>query len=69
MTTCTGKENMMTDHQVVSREDWAAAREELLVREKEHTAWVTSWQGSGASCLGFASRRSTASRPTTARAR
>ena len=27
----------MTDHQVVSREDWAAAREELLAREKEHT--------------------------------
>jgi predicted dithiol-disulfide oxidoreductase (DUF899 family) len=27
----------MTDHEVVSREDWAAAREELLAREKEHT--------------------------------
>jgi predicted dithiol-disulfide oxidoreductase (DUF899 family) len=27
----------MTDHQVVNREDWAAAREELLAREKEHT--------------------------------
>jgi predicted dithiol-disulfide oxidoreductase (DUF899 family) len=27
----------MTDHQVVSREAWAAAREELLAREKEHT--------------------------------
>ena len=27
----------MTDHQVVSREDWAAARGELLAREKEHT--------------------------------
>ena len=27
----------MTDHQVVSREEWAAAREDLLVREKEHT--------------------------------
>ena len=27
----------MTDHKVVSREEWAAAREELLPREKEHT--------------------------------
>ena len=27
----------MTDHEVVSREEWAAAREELLVREKEQT--------------------------------
>jgi Bacterial protein of unknown function (DUF899) len=27
----------MTDHEVVSHEEWAAAREELLVREKEHT--------------------------------
>jgi predicted dithiol-disulfide oxidoreductase (DUF899 family) len=27
----------MTDHNVVSREEWAAAREELLAREKEHT--------------------------------
>ena len=27
----------MTDHEVVSRKEWAAAREELLAREKEHT--------------------------------
>jgi predicted dithiol-disulfide oxidoreductase (DUF899 family) len=27
----------MSDHKVVSREKWAAAREELLAREKEHT--------------------------------
>jgi predicted dithiol-disulfide oxidoreductase (DUF899 family) len=27
----------MTDHEVVSREEWAAARDELLAREKEHT--------------------------------
>jgi predicted dithiol-disulfide oxidoreductase (DUF899 family) len=27
----------MTDHKVMSREEWAAAREELLAREKEHT--------------------------------
>jgi hypothetical protein len=35
--TWTGKESTMTDHEVVSREEWAAAREELLTREKEHT--------------------------------
>src|SRR5512133_3061548 len=28
---------MMTDHEVVGREAWAAAREKLLAREKEHT--------------------------------
>jgi predicted dithiol-disulfide oxidoreductase (DUF899 family) len=27
----------MADHEVVSREEWAAARDELLTREKEHT--------------------------------
>jgi predicted dithiol-disulfide oxidoreductase (DUF899 family) len=27
----------MTDHEVVSREEWTAAREKLLAREKEHT--------------------------------
>src|SRR5947199_1917094 len=27
----------MTEHEVVSREEWAAAHEELLAREKEHT--------------------------------
>jgi predicted dithiol-disulfide oxidoreductase (DUF899 family) len=27
----------MTEHEVVSREEWAAARVELLAREKEHT--------------------------------
>ena len=27
----------MTDHRVVSRDEWAAARAELLAREKEHT--------------------------------
>jgi predicted dithiol-disulfide oxidoreductase (DUF899 family) len=27
----------MTDHEVVTREDWAAARDELLAREKEQT--------------------------------
>ncbi|HEY3017826.1 MAG TPA: DUF899 family protein, partial [Gaiellaceae bacterium] len=32
-----GKERMMTNRNVVSREEWTAAREELLAREKEHT--------------------------------
>ena len=27
----------MTDHKIGSREEWQAAREELLRREKEHT--------------------------------
>src|SRR3954466_2594549 len=27
----------MTDHEIVSREEWAAVREQLLAREKEHT--------------------------------
>ena len=27
----------MTDHRVGTREEWLAAREQLLVREKEHT--------------------------------
>src|SRR3989442_13858861 len=27
----------MTDHKVTSRDEWLAAREALLVREKEHT--------------------------------
>jgi predicted dithiol-disulfide oxidoreductase (DUF899 family) len=27
----------VTDHEIVSREDWAAARADLLAREKEHT--------------------------------
>jgi predicted dithiol-disulfide oxidoreductase (DUF899 family) len=35
--TGTKKEGTMGDHEVVSREEWAAAREKLLAREKEHT--------------------------------
>ena len=27
----------MTDHKIVSREEWQAARDELLKREKQHT--------------------------------
>jgi predicted dithiol-disulfide oxidoreductase (DUF899 family) len=32
-----GKERTMIDHKVGTREDWLAAREDLLKREKEHT--------------------------------
>jgi predicted dithiol-disulfide oxidoreductase (DUF899 family) len=28
---------MMTDHRIATREEWDAAREKLLIREKEHT--------------------------------
>src|SRR4029450_6389655 len=31
------KEDVMTDHRIGSREEWQAASEELLRREKEHT--------------------------------
>ena len=31
------KERKLTDHKIGTREDWLAARERLLVREKEHT--------------------------------
>ena len=27
----------MTDHRIATREEWDAAREKLLIREKEHT--------------------------------
>src|SRR5438876_10484742 len=32
-----GRRRAMTDHRIGTREQWAAAREELLAREKEHT--------------------------------
>src|SRR5438552_17032641 len=32
-----GRRRAMTDHRIGTREEWAAAREELLAREKEHT--------------------------------
>jgi predicted dithiol-disulfide oxidoreductase (DUF899 family) len=33
----TDTETHITDHNVVSREEWAAAREELLALEKQRT--------------------------------
>jgi predicted dithiol-disulfide oxidoreductase (DUF899 family) len=35
--TRTRRQDGITDHKVVGREEWQAAREELLEREKEHT--------------------------------
>jgi predicted dithiol-disulfide oxidoreductase (DUF899 family) len=32
-----GRRDAMTEHEVVSRKEWQAARQELLKREKEHT--------------------------------
>jgi predicted dithiol-disulfide oxidoreductase (DUF899 family) len=32
-----GVEDQMSGHKIATREEWAAAREELLAREKEHT--------------------------------
>jgi predicted dithiol-disulfide oxidoreductase (DUF899 family) len=31
------RQDAVTDHKVVSRQEWQAARDELLQREKEHT--------------------------------
>jgi len=59
----------MTDHELVSREEWAAAREELLAREKEHTRLGDELARRGANCPGSESRRSTASTQTTAHVR
>src|ERR671918_175064 len=36
MTPTNKKENDMSEHKIETREDWLAAREQLLVREKEH---------------------------------
>jgi predicted dithiol-disulfide oxidoreductase (DUF899 family) len=44
----------MTDNTIGTREEWLAAREQLLVREKEHTDSATSSRGSDASCRGCA---------------
>ena len=49
----------MTKHMTGTREEWLAARLELLEAEKEHTR-----RGDGRSCRGFGSIRSIGSRPT-----
>jgi predicted dithiol-disulfide oxidoreductase (DUF899 family) len=50
----------MTDHKIASREDWQAARDELLAREKEPLATGTSSLASDVSFPGCSSRRNTA---------
>ncbi len=50
----------MTDQKIGTREEWLAAREQLLVREKEHTGSVTRSRTSYASCRGCGWKRSTA---------
>jgi predicted dithiol-disulfide oxidoreductase (DUF899 family) len=38
-----GRDERSHNHKVVSRQEWQAAREELLRRKKEHTpSWGTS---------------------------
>ena len=47
---------------IVSPEQWEAARQELLVKEKELTrAHVTRWPPSDGGCRGWQWRRTTSS--------
>ena len=48
----------MTDHQVVSRGEWLAARDELLQREKEHPRMADEW----ATTRSWTGRRKAATR-------
>jgi predicted dithiol-disulfide oxidoreductase (DUF899 family) len=57
----------MTDHQVASREEWQAAREELLKREKEHTRTGDVLARQRRELPGSRSTRSTGSTPRTGR--
>ena len=38
----------MTDHKIATREEWLAAREQLLARERSTRDSVTSWRRSAA---------------------
>jgi hypothetical protein len=53
----------MTIHRTGTREEWLAARLDLLEAEKELTRRATSWRGSGRNCPGCGSTRNTASKP------
>ena len=57
----------MTDHKVVSRAEWQAARDELLQREKEHTRMADELARQRRELPWVGSRRSTGSTPTTGR--
>ena len=53
----------MTKHKTGTREEWLAARLELLKAEKELTRRSDELRGGGRSCRGFGSTRSIDSRP------
>ena len=46
---------------IVSPQEWEAAREELLTKEKELTHHRDAWPPSAGGCHGWPSRRSTSS--------
>ena len=56
----------MTDHQIVSHEQWVEARKQLLAREKELTRLRDQLSRRAASCPGSASTRTTRSTGRTA---
>ena len=56
----------MTDHKIGSREEWLAARLELLKAEKALTRRSDELASGGRGCRGFELTRSTVSRPTRA---
>jgi hypothetical protein len=51
-------ETTITGHKVVAREEWIAARKELLSKEKELTRLRDQLAAERAPCLGCRSRRS-----------
>ena len=57
----------MTEHRIGTQEEWQAERDELLKEEKELTRRGDELAGRGASFRGSRSRRTTGSRPRTAR--
>ena len=46
---------------IVAPQEWEAARQQLLVKEKELTAPVTRWPPSVGGCRGWPWRKSTSS--------
>ena len=48
-----GKEQLaMNTPPIVSQQEWGAARQQLLVKEKALTRAVTSWPPNACGCLG-----------------
>jgi hypothetical protein len=54
----------MTDHKIGTREEWLAARLDLLKAKKALTRRSDELASGGRGCRGFESTRSTVSRPT-----